>query len=177
MRETFVTKIRREISNAREGKPALVIAKMNAIVDKQIILELYRASQAGVTIKFIVRGICCLKAGVKGLSENIEVVSIVDRFLEHSRIFYFQNNDQPEYFLASSDWMPRNLDQRIEVAFPIIESKYQQLLWNILQAQLSDNLKARKFQPDGTTVRVKNEKKKIRSQVLTFDIISKVDKL
>ncbi len=177
LRETFVSKIRREISNAREGKPALIIGKMNAIVDKQIILELYRASQAGVTIKCIIRGICCLKAGVKGLSDTIEVISIVDRFLEHARIYYFQNNDQPEYFLASSDWMPRNLDQRIEVLFPVTEPKYQQLLWNIIQSQLSDNLKARKFLPDGTTVRVKNEKKKIRSQTMTYDIIGKVEKL
>jgi polyphosphate kinase len=177
LREYFVTKIRREIANAREGKPALIIAKMNAIVDKQIILELYRASQAGVAIKGIVRGICCLKAGVKGLSENIEVISIVDRFLEHARIFYFQNNDQPEYFMASSDWMPRNLDQRIEVLFPITEPKYQQMVWNVLQTQLSDNLKARRFQPDGMTVRVKNDKKKIRSQAVTFDLIGKAEKL
>lgn len=146
---------------------------MNSLVDKHIILELYRASQAGVNIKCIIRGICCLKPGVKGLSENIEVISIVDRFLEHARIFYFQNNDQPEYFLASSDWMPRNLDQRIEVLFPIKEGKYQQYLWNILQIQLSDNMKARKFLPEGTTVRVKNEKKKIRSQVALYEIHGK----
>lgn len=173
LRETFISKIRREVSNAKEGKPAQIIAKMNALVDKQIILELYRASQSGVTIKLIIRGICCLRPGVKGVSENIEAVSIIDRFLEHARIFYFQNIDQPEYFLASSDWMPRNLDQRIEVMFPIKEPKYQQMLWSILQAQWTDNLKARRFQQDGTTARVKNEKKKIRSQVLLYDMAVK----
>ncbi|NUM81571.1 polyphosphate kinase 1 [bacterium] len=173
LREAFIGKIRREVSNAKEGKPAQIIAKMNALVDKQIILELYRASQSGVTIKLIIRGICCLRPGVKGVSENIEAVSIIDRFLEHARIFYFQNNDQPEYFLASSDWMPRNLDQRIEVMFPIKEPKYQQMLWNIVQAQWSDNLKARRFQQDGTTARVKNEKKKIRSQILLYDMAVK----
>lgn len=173
LREAFIGKIRREVSNAKEGKPAQIIAKMNALVDKQIILELYRASQSGVTIKLIIRGICCLRPGVKGVSENIEAVSIIDRFLEHARIFYFQNNDQPEYFLASSDWMPRNLDQRIEVMFPIKEPKYQQMLWSIVQAQWSDNLKARRFQQDGTTARVKNEKKKIRSQILLYDMAVK----
>lgn len=173
LREAFIAKIRREVSHVREGKPALIIAKMNALVDRQIILELYRASQAGVQMKFIIRGICCLKPGVKGLSENIDVVSIVDRFLEHARIFYFQNDGQPEYLLASSDWMPRNLDQRIEVLFPIKEPKYQQMLWNILQAQLADNLKSRRILPDGSCVRVKNEKKKIRSQQVLYEMAVK----
>lgn len=173
LRDTFIGKIRREVSNRKDGKPALIIAKMNALVDRQIILELYRASQAGVTIRLIVRGICCLKPGIKGLSENIEVISIVDRFLEHARIFYFQNDQQPEYFLASADWMPRNLDQRIEVAFPVKEPKHQQTLWNILHAQLSDNVKARRFLPDGTTVRVKPEKKKIRSQMLLYEMAAR----
>ncbi|KAB2881090.1 polyphosphate kinase 1 [bacterium] len=175
LRETFISRIRREIANAREGKPALIIAKMNALVDKQIILELYRASQAGVSIKCIIRGICCLKPGVKGLSDNIEVISIIDRFLEHARIFYFQNNDQPEYFLASSDWMPRNLNQRIEVLFPIKEPKYQQYIWNILQIQLSDNVKARKFLSEGTTIRVKNDKKKNRSQIALYEMHGKLN--
>ncbi len=169
LREAFISKIRREVSNVREGKSGMIMIKMNALVDKQIILELYRASQAGVQIKGIVRGICCLRPGVKGLSENIEVISIIDRFLEHSRIFYFQNNDQPEYWLASSDWMPRNLDQRVEVMFPVTEPKYQQYLWNILQTQFSDNVKARRFMPDGTTQRVKNERKKNRSQMVLYD--------
>ncbi|MCB0834342.1 MAG: polyphosphate kinase 1 [Bacteroidetes bacterium] len=173
LRETFVNKIRREVSNIRDGKPALIIAKMNSLVDKTIILELFRASQAGVTIKLVIRGICCLKPGIKGVSENIEVVSIIDRFLEHARIFYFQNDSQPEYWLASSDWMPRNLDQRIEVAFPIKEPKYQNLLWNILQIQLADNVKARKLLPEGIAMRVKNEKKKIRSQVVIYELFKK----
>ncbi len=170
LRDVFISRIRREISHAREGHPALIVAKMNALVDRQIILELYRASQAGVTVKFIIRGICCMRPGVKGLSENIGVTSIIDRFLEHARVFYFHNNDQPEYFLASSDWMPRNLDQRIEVLFPIKEPRYQQMLWNILQTQLVDNVKARRIQPDGTCVRVKNDKKKTRSQHVLYDL-------
>ena len=173
LRETFVNKIRREVSNIRDGKPALIIAKMNSLVDKTIILELFRASQAGVTIKLVIRGICCLKPGIKGVSENIEVVSIIDRFLEHARIFYFQNDSQPEYWLASSDWMPRNLDQRIEVAFPIKEPKYQNLLWNILQIQLADNVKARKLLPEGIAMRVKKKKKKIRSQVVIYELFKK----
>lgn len=173
LRDVFISRIRREISHVRDGQSGLIIAKMNSLVDRQIILELYRASQAGVQIKFIIRGICCLKPGVKGLSENIEVVSIVDRFLEHARIFYFQNDGQPEYFMASSDWMPRNLDQRIEVLFPIKEPKYQQMLWNILQTQWTDNVKARRIMPDGSCVRVKNEKKKIRSQQVLYELAVK----
>jgi len=174
LRETFISKIRREAGHAREGKPALIIAKMNALVDRHIILELYRASQSGVKIQCIVRGICCLKPGVKGLSENTEVISIIDRFLEHARIFYFQNDDQPEYFLASSDWMPRNLEQRVEVMFPIKEPKYQQVLQTILQTQWSDNVKARKITPEGTSERVKSEKKKIRSQIALYEIMGKL---
>ncbi len=173
LRDTFIGKIRREVQHVKEGRIGMIFAKMNSLVDHQIILELYRASQAGVKIRLIVRGICCLKAGVKGLSENIEVISIVDRFLEHARIFYFQNHDQPEYYLSSADWMPRNLDQRIEVIFPVRDSRHQQTLWNILQAQWSDNVKARKLQADGTYIRVKGEKKKIRSQILLFEMTAR----
>lgn len=177
LRDTFINKIRREVNHVRDGKPGLLIAKMNALVDKQIILELYRASQAGVQIKCIIRGICCLKPGVKGLSENIEVVSIIDRFLEHARIFYFHNNDQPEYWLASSDWMPRNLDQRVEVMFPILEPRHQQTVMTVLQTQLGDNVKARRFSADGTYVRVKNDRKKIRSQQVLYEIAGKLAKI
>ncbi|HNL27875.1 MAG TPA: polyphosphate kinase, partial [bacterium] len=177
LRDTFINKIRREVNHVRDGKPGLLIAKMNALVDKQIILELYRASQAGVQIKCIIRGICCLKPGVKGLSENIEVISIIDRFLEHARIFYFHNNDQPEYWLASSDWMPRNLDQRVEVMFPILEPRHQQTVMTVLQTQLGDNVKARRFSADGTYVRVKNDRKKIRSQQVLYEIAGKLAKI
>jgi polyphosphate kinase len=173
LRDAMIQKIRRETSHARDGREALIIAKMNALVDRQVILELYRASQTGVQIKLIVRGICCLRPGVKGLSENIEVISIVDRFLEHARIFYFHNNGQPEYYCASADWMPRNLDQRVEVAFPIKEPQFQETLWTILQTQLADNVKARRFQPDGTTVRVKSEKKKTRAQIALYELHGK----
>ncbi len=174
LRDSIIQKIRREAANARDGKPSLIIAKLNALVDRQVILELYRAGQMGVPIRLIVRGICCLRPGVKGLSENIEIISIIDRFLEHARIYYFANGGQPEYYLASADWMPRNLEQRVEVAFPVKDSKYQEDLWNFLQLQLSDTIKARRFTPDGTTVRVKSDKKKIRSQVAVYDLYRKL---
>ena len=101
--------------------PARIIAKMNSLVDPDLIDELYRANAAGVQIDLIIRGICCLRPGVPGLSERIRAVSIIDRYLEHARVFYFQNGSEPDYLLASADWMPRNLDHRVEVAFPVIE--------------------------------------------------------
>src|SRR5205814_3258547 len=109
----------REAEHARKGLPARIIAKMNALVDQKVIEALYRASQAGVKIDLIVRGICCLRPKVKGVSENISVRSIVDRFLEHSRIYYFENALQPEMLIGSADWMPRNFFRRIEIVFPI----------------------------------------------------------
>ncbi len=117
---------------------------MNAVVDKTLIDRLYEASQAGVKIHLIIRGICCLRPGVKGLSENIEVISILGRFLEHSRIFYFQSNGQERIYLSSADWMPRNMDRRIEILFPIEgkENKHR-IKHEILMALLADNTKAR----------------------------------
>src|SRR5262249_5933939 len=111
--------IQQETQNAKKGLPARVIAKMNALVDERTIEALYRASQAGVKVDLIVRGICCLRPGVPGVSENITVRSIIDRFLEHSRIYYFENACQPKIYVASADWMPRNFFRRIETAFPI----------------------------------------------------------
>ena len=123
---------------------------MNSLVDRQVIEALYRASQAGVKIDLIVRGICCLRPGVKGLSENITVRSIVDRFLEHSRIFYFENACQPEVFISSADWMPRNFFRRIEVAFPIQSGVLRErVIREVLGVTLGDNVKARFLQPDG----------------------------
>jgi polyphosphate kinase len=141
----------REAENARKGLPARIIAKMNSLVDEKTIEALYRASQAGVKIDLIVRGICCLRPGVKGISQNITVRSIVDRFLEHSRIFYFENACRPEVFVASADWMPRNFFRRIELAFPIEDGVLRErLISEILATSLNDNTKARVLRSDGT---------------------------
>ena len=112
-------RFRRETKHAKEGKPAKIIAKMNSLCDPGIIESLYEASAAGVKIQLIVRGICCLKVGIPGVSENIEVRSIVGNFLEHSRIFYFFNDGEEELYMGSADWMPRNLDRRVEIIFPV----------------------------------------------------------
>ena len=142
--------IQRETRNAAEGLPARIIAKMNSLVDERIIEALYRASHAGVKIDLVVRGICCLRPGLKGISENITVRSIVDRFLEHSRIFYFENAGRPEIFLSSADWMPRNFFRRIEIAFPVEDGVlHDRLSAEILRITLADNTKARFLQPEG----------------------------
>jgi polyphosphate kinase len=143
--------IRREAANAKKNVPARIVAKMNSLVDPEIILALYEASQAGVQIDLIVRGICCLRPGVKKLSENISVRSIVDRFLEHSRIFYFENGCQPEVFVGSADWMPRNFFRRIEVVFPIEDGALRDRLINeILAIGLADNCRASILQSNGS---------------------------
>jgi polyphosphate kinase len=143
--------IQRETENASKGLPARIIAKMNALVDKDVIEALYRASEAGVRIDLIVRGICCLRPGVRGLSENISVRSIVDRFLEHSRIYYFENALQPRVFVGSADWMPRNFFGRIEVVFPVEDGNLRdRIIHEVLAFPLADNTKARMLEPDGT---------------------------
>ena len=149
LRDGMIARIRREIEHAQANRPARLIAKLNSLVDKTLIEELYAASQAGVQIDLIVRGICCLRPGLAGVSDNIRVISIIDRFLEHARIFYFQNAGDPEYFLASADWMPRNLDYRVEVAFPVLDPKLQTQLGHILDIQLADSTKAREVLADG----------------------------
>jgi polyphosphate kinase len=142
--------IHRETEHARRGLPARIIAKMNSLVAREVIEALYLASQAGVKIDLIVRGICCLRPGVPGVSENITVRSIVDRFLEHSRIFYYENACQPEVWLGSADWMPRNLLRRIEVNFPIEDGRLRErIISEMLAVPLADNTKARRLQPDG----------------------------
>ena len=132
-----------EIAIAKRRKPASMILKLNSLEDKDIIAKLYEASRAGVKIKLIVRGICCLVPGVKGLSENIEVVSIVDRFLEHARVFVFQNGGDERIFLSSADWMERNLSFRIETTFPIYDPDLKREIKDILELQLNDNVKTR----------------------------------
>ncbi|MDX1950732.1 MAG: polyphosphate kinase 1 [Verrucomicrobiota bacterium] len=143
--------VQREKENAQKGLPARIIAKMNSLVDPQLINALYEASQAGVEVDLIVRGICCLRVGIKGLSERIRVRSIVDRFLEHSRIFYFENACRPEIFVGSADWMPRNFFKRIEVVFPIEDGRLRdRIAQEILAVTLQDNVKSCFLMPDGT---------------------------
>ncbi len=150
LRERFLKLIERERRRAEAGQAAEIRAKMNALVDEDIVRELYDASRAGVKIRLNVRGICCLRPGVKGVSEQIEVVSIVDRFLEHARVFHFRNGGDEEVYLASADWMPRNLDSRIELLFPVDAPECRQKILASLDAMFQDNVKARRLQPDGT---------------------------
>jgi polyphosphate kinase len=152
MRQRFLEMIEREVEHQKEGKRGHVIAKMNALDDRQIIDALYEASAAGVEIDLIVRGICRLRPGLPGQSETIRVISIVGRFLEHSRIFYFRNGGKPEYFLGSADWMSRNLDARVEATVPIEDPRLQEEVKEILDLQLADNVKAWDMRPDGSYV-------------------------
>ncbi len=150
LRNHFVRLIRREAANAREGRKAKIIAKMNSLCDKEIIAELYEASCAGVKIDLIIRGICCLKAGIPGLSENIAVRSIVGNLLEHSRLFYFEHDGMAQLYMGSADWMPRNLDKRVEIVFPVEDEVLKEEVFHILEVELEDNVKAHILQPDGS---------------------------
>jgi len=151
--ERSINLIAREADHARHGRPARIIAKMNSLLDRNIVRELYRASQAGVQIDLIVRGICGLRPGVRGVSDRIKVRSVVGRFLEHSRIFYFANGGEDEVYLGSADWMPRNLHERVEVLFPIKDPMLKQRVrGEILEAYLADNTQARLLQADGRYV-------------------------
>ncbi len=152
LRDRMVELIRREIEHAKNGDHARIVAKMNALVDPMIIETLYEASQAGVKIDLIVRGICCLRPGVEGVSENIRVISIIGRFLEHSRIFYFHNSGAEEIFIGSADWMPRNLDRRIEAVAPIEDPDIIKDLQEILGIMLADNRQAWELQSDGSYI-------------------------
>ncbi|MDB9374524.1 polyphosphate kinase 1 [Nodularia sphaerocarpa] len=152
MRDRFLALIRREIENVQNGFSGRIVAKMNSLVDPQIIATLYEASRAGVQIDLIIRGICCLRPGLKNISENIRVISIIGRFLEHSRIYYFHNNGQEEIFIGSADWMRRNLDRRVEVITPIRDPDIAKDLQEILGIMLADNRQAWELQPDGTYI-------------------------
>ncbi len=154
LHDALLEKTRREITHAGLGKPARIIAKMNALIEPQIIQALYEASMAGVKIDLIVRGICALRPGLKGISENITVRSIVGRFLEHSRVFYFHNDSDPEVFCASADWMERNFFRRIEVGFPILKRSHRERIIADLSLYLEDNILAWILGPDGTYTRI-----------------------
>ena len=154
MREKILLLIQREADWARNGHSAEILVKMNSLVDPKIIQELYAAGKAGVRIQMNVRGICCLRPGIPGTSDNIRVVSIVDRYLEHSRVCVFNNGGDPEVYLSSADWMPRNLDRRVELMFPVRQQALKEQVIEIMRAQMADNQKARLLKPDGTYERV-----------------------
>ncbi len=149
MRDRFIAMIRREAHHARAGRPARILAKMNALVDPAIIRELYSASHAGVTVDLIVRGICCLRPGIPDVSDRIRVVSIIGRFLEHSRAFYFQNDGAEEVYIGSADWMPRNLDRRIEAVFPVTDPSHRQTIRDLMNLMWRDNRQAWELDADG----------------------------
>lgn len=161
LKDKFLHLIKREMKYANEGRPAHIIGKMNSLCDRDIIEALYAASAAGVKIDLIVRGICCLKVGIPGVSENITVRSIVGNFLEHSRIFYFENDEHYEIYCGSADWMPRNLERRVEILFPVDRPELKEELLHILQNQLKDNIKASVLQPDGSYVKIDKRGKQL----------------
>jgi len=150
LKNKYLYLIERERKYALEGRPAQIIAKMNSLCDKDIISALYKASAAGVRIDLIVRGVCCLKVGIPGVSENITVRSIVGNFLEHSRIFYFKNDENYEIYCGSADWMPRNLERRVEIMFPVEKKELKEELLHVLSSQLRDTVKAQVLNADGT---------------------------
>jgi polyphosphate kinase len=164
-RKRILHYIQTEIDNVKKGKEAWMFLKMNSLTDPELIKKLYEASHAGVKIRMIVRSICSLVPGQKGLSENIEVISIVDKYLEHARVLVFANNKDPRFYIASFDWMTRNLDYRSEVGVPIYDKKLQQQLLDIMEIQWSDNMKARSIdEKQSNTYRKKNLKNKVRAQ-------------
>ncbi|MFQ6843946.1 MAG: RNA degradosome polyphosphate kinase [Lachnospiraceae bacterium] len=168
LRDTFMRLIRRETEHARNHEPARIVAKMNSLCDKEIIAALYEASAAGVEIDLIIRGICCLKTGIPGVSETIHVRSIVGNFLEHARIFYFRNGGNEEFYMGSADWMPRNLDKRVEIMFPVEDPVLREKVRHILQVQLDDNVKAHILQPSGVYEKIDKRGKVLVNAQETF---------
>jgi polyphosphate kinase len=162
MKSGFLERIEREMQHAKKGNPARIVAKMNAIDDRDISQALYAASKAGVKIDLIVRGFCCLRPGVKGLSENIRVRSVIGRFFEHSRIFYFQNGEKNpvkgEFLIGSADWMHRNLDARVEAIVPVEERANREKLWDFLQTIFEDDRQGWELKSDGSYTREKKSK-------------------
>jgi polyphosphate kinase len=162
--------ISREAEHAAAGRPAKIIAKMNSLSSPEMIDKLYVASQQGVNIELIIRGVCCLRPGVEGLSERITVRSIVDRFLEHSRIYYFENGGEPEVWLSSADWMTRNLTRRLELMCPVHNEYTRDTIIGILLLSLKDNVKAKKLLPNGKYEKITNQAPPCRSQFDALDI-------
>jgi polyphosphate kinase len=164
LRERFIDLIDREIQVSTPDRPGLIMAKVNSLQDKDICRALYRASQAGVKVMLNIRGICCLRPGLPEISENIEVRSIIDRYLEHARIFYFRNGGHEEIYMSSADWMRRNLEKRLEIIFPITAPALRRRLMEILSTYFADNVKARRLLSDGTYQRVKAKGPRVRAQ-------------
>jgi len=164
LRNRFEDLIDREIAASTPEEPGLILAKVNSLHDKGIARALYRASLAGVRVRLNVRGICCLRPGVPGVSDNIEVVSIIDRYLEHARIFYFRNAGHEEVYMSSADWMGRNLDRRLEILFPVQAPRLRRRLVGILETFFADNVKARRMRPDGSYAPVERKGKPVRAQ-------------
>ena len=171
LKKALKARIQREIGHAREGRPARMVLKMNALVDPQIIQMLYEASREGVKVDLIVRGTCCLRPGVPGLSENIRALSILDRFLEHTRIYHFANDGQPETLLSSADLMPRNLDRRVELAFPLVDPLLAAQVMEMVEMQLHDTLKGRVLGPEGDVLRrgLEPQDPPLRSQLRIYE--------
>jgi len=172
IRSRLIELIDGETERCKQGQKGMITAKMNSLVDAQLIDRLYKASQAGVRIKLNVRGICCLRPGVKGLSQNISVISIVDRYLEHARIFSFHHGGDPRVYISSADLMPRNLDRRVELLVPIDDPRSRRRLIEVLKIHLNDNVKSWTLQADGTyerTAEISGKKKKVRSQKVFYD--------
>jgi len=175
LREKFLSLIDREARLSTEHSPGHIIAKMNSLVHPEVIEHLYAAAHAGVKIDLIVRGQCCIKPGIG--TDLINVVSIVDRYLEHTRIFYFANAGNEEYYLSSADWMPRNLHRRIEVLFPVEDTKIRRTLMDLLKLELNDKFKSRTLLPDGSYSKSGNPRfKKSRSQELSYEMLKKLSK-
>lgn len=170
MKDKLFSLIHREAEHAAAGRPARIIAKMNSLSNQEMIDELYTASQVGVNIDLIVRGVCCLRPGVEGLSERIHVRSIVDRFLEHSRIYYFENGGQPEVWLSSADWMTRNLTRRLELMCPVSKKDTRETLVQILMLSLTDNVKAKRLIQNGKYEPITSRQPSYRSQFAALDI-------
>ena len=171
MKQKFLDLIEREIQASSADKPGLIMAKTNSLQDKVICQALFRASQAGVKIMLNIRGICCLRPGIKGVSENIEVCSIVDRYLEHARIFYFRNGGHEEVYLSSADWMQRNLDRRLELLFPIKDGRLKKRLIDILTTYFLDNIQSEVLNPDSHYTPKEKKGKKIRAQESFYNVI------
>lgn len=161
LKEKFLYLINREKKNANQNRPARIVAKMNSLCDPDIIKALYEAAAEGVKIDLIVRGICCLRTGIEGTNDNITVRSIVGNFLEHARIFYFENAGKAELYMGSADWMPRNLERRVEILFPILNPELKEKVWHVLDVQLRDTMKAQILQPDGTYDKVDRRGKEL----------------
>lgn len=165
-----------ELANAKAGQPSGITLKINNLVDRDLINRLYAAGQAGVPIQMIIRGMCALRPGVPGLSDNIQVISVIDRFLEHPRVMVFHNRGNPQLFISSADWMSRNIDGRIEVGTPIYDERLKQRILDILQLQLSDTCKARVIDADQSNQYVKRgNRRKVRSQVAIYDYLKRIE--